>query len=44
MSSPEFQSQFTPQERGMLSNVLSIEPYEYEPNGSQFDTPPAGRE
>jgi hypothetical protein len=27
MNSGQFQAQFTPQERGIISNVLAVEPY-----------------
>ncbi|HVJ06885.1 MAG TPA: DUF3106 domain-containing protein [Acidisarcina sp.] len=32
LNSPEYQSQFTPQERGILSNLLTIEPYQANPS------------
>ncbi len=41
MASPQFQRQFTPQERGILSNLLSVEPYE--PNAGfrpEYSPPP----
>jgi Protein of unknown function (DUF3106) len=42
MASPQFQEQFTPQERGILSNLLSVEPYE--PNaGFRPEYSPPGR-
>jgi hypothetical protein len=42
MNSGQFQAQFTPQERGILGNILAVEPYQPVPrsgldnNGLQY--------
>jgi Protein of unknown function (DUF3106) len=44
MASPEFQRQFTPQERGILSGLLTVEPYE--PNAGfrpEYSPAPPGK-
>jgi hypothetical protein len=43
MASPQFQAQFNPQERGILSNLLSVEPYEPNAGFRPEYSPPAGR-
>jgi hypothetical protein len=43
MASPQFQGQFTPQERGMLSNLLSVEPYEPNAGFRPEYSPPPGK-
>jgi hypothetical protein len=43
MASPQFQGQFTPQERGILSNLLSVEPYEPNAGFRPEYAPPPGK-
>jgi hypothetical protein len=37
MNSGQFQAQFTPQERGILSNILAVEPYQAREPGMDND-------
>ena len=47
MASPQFQRQFNPQERGILSGLLTAEPYEpnagFRPEYSPPPPPPPGK-